>query len=255
MDEKVHKRVGDGDNEYDQLVQLITEANILWTYTLNQSGYNGDALKGTILNKKKVKIIMEENTEERRKVLMTATTHSDKFSKTGGIHLTSDDIFISSEMSLRGKEKAKLVAEKTRHQKKMAIEEKAKQILNAKRGNDSGKFNASELNTLLGWYNIPKLKDMSKEEKLEKWLEICKDQKQPPMYEKWTDEDENALKEASREDIDTGDTALGRLEAQRKKEFRLISKKFTQTEWAKMNDGREADSATPNEEDHMEGSV
>jgi hypothetical protein len=137
----------------------------------------------------------------------------------------------------------------------MAIEEKAKQILDAKRGNDSGKFNALELNTLLGWYNIPKLKDMSKEEKLEKWLEICKDGKQPPMYEKWTDEDENALQEASREDIDIGNTALGRLEAQRKKEFRLISKKFTQTEWAKMEDGRQVDSATPNEEDHMEGSV
>jgi hypothetical protein len=37
------------------------------------------------------------------------------------------------------------------------------------------------------------------------------------MYEKWTEENENALKEACWEDMAIGDTTVGRLEAQRKK--------------------------------------
>jgi hypothetical protein len=35
-------------------------------------------------------------------------------------------------------------------------------------------------------------------------------------------------------DLDVGDTALGRLAEQRKKEFRLAARKFTEEEWAEI---------------------
>ena len=111
-------------------------------------------------------------------------------------HLTTS---LSAQRWHSDKEKKRLSTEKNRRQKKMAIEEKVKQILDEKRGHESTTFTVAELNTLLGWYNIPKLNNMNKEEKLEKWKEICSDGKQPPKFDKWTDNDENALKEASKE--------------------------------------------------------
>ncbi len=35
-------------------------------------------------------------------------------------------------------------------------------------------------------------------------------------------------------DLDVGDTVLGRLAEQRKKEFRLAARKFTEEEWAEI---------------------
>ena len=72
---------------------------------------------------------MEELTQERRELLAKAITHGKKFSVTGGLHLTSDDIFISAEMSLREKEKIRLTTEKNRRQRMMTIEAKAKLVL------------------------------------------------------------------------------------------------------------------------------
>ena len=40
-----------------------------------------------------------------------------------------------------------------------------------------------------------------------------------PSYEKWTDEDEAALVALTATDFDLKETQLGRLEAQRKREF------------------------------------
>ena len=56
----------------------------------------------------------------------------------------------------------------------------------------------------------------------------------PPLFEQWTDADENELKEASRTDLDIGDTALGRLEKKRKKELVQAATKMTDAEWNEL---------------------
>ena len=88
----------------------------------------------------------------------------------------------------------------------------------------------TDLNVLLGWYKIAKIADLSKDEKMEKWKKLRQDNVQPPAYDKWTDEDERKLIEASKEDLGIGDTAVGRLEAKRKRDFIQTSSKFTPEE-------------------------
>jgi hypothetical protein len=52
--------------------------------------------------------------------LMNATTACKKFTIMGGNHLTSDEIFIAAEMSLRIKEKQRLVGMKKKFQQAAA---------------------------------------------------------------------------------------------------------------------------------------
>ena len=176
--------------------------------------------------------------------------------------MTDNDVIIDTKLKDRKKKVAKLERERKsmiefteRHEAALVVLNHLKHELCS----EVDKLCDNDMKTLFRWKGVPASKKGLALNKWEIYKIMVKDGKEgnndsnnPAL---WTDEDENALKEASREDIDIGDTALGRLEAQRKKEFRLISKKFMQTEWAKMNDGREADSATPNEEDLMEGSV
>ena len=49
---------------------------------------------------------------------------------------------------------------------------------------------------------------MSKSDKVEKWREIHQNGSQPPEYDKWTDEKEQALLNASRTGLVILDTAL-----------------------------------------------
>ena len=72
----------------------------------------------------------------------------------------------------------------------------------------------------------------------------------PPTIERWTDDVENALQQASRLDLDVGDTVLGRLAEQRKKEFRLAARKFTEEEWAEILAARFPESNKASESDN-----
>jgi hypothetical protein len=74
-----------------------------------------------------------------------------------------------------------------------------------------------DLKTLLSLHKVPNLDKMMKEDKIRRWGDICRRGKLPPTIERWTDNDENALQQASRLDLDVGDMALGRLAEQRKK--------------------------------------
>ena len=56
----------------------------------------------------------------------------------------------------------------------------------------------------------------------------------PPLFEQWTEADDSKLKEASRTDLEIGDTALGRLEKQRKKELVQAATKMTGEEWNEL---------------------
>jgi hypothetical protein len=72
---------------------------------------------------------------------------------TGGIHLTSDDIIIASEIQCRAKEVEKLEKKKKEHSRESTLEMKGRQILLAGKSVDSLKV--SELDTLLSWYQAP----------------------------------------------------------------------------------------------------
>ena len=77
---------------------------------------------------------------------------------------------------------------------------------------------------------------------------------QPRAVDKWTDDDENALKEASRTDLVIGDTALGQLQDKKRNEFLETARKFTPEEWAEIIAARSsADTATTLTSDANEG--
>jgi hypothetical protein len=91
---------------------------------------------------------------------------------------------------------------------------------------------------------------MIKEDKIRRWEDICRRGKLPPTIERWTDNNKNVLQQASRLDLDVGDTALGRLAEQRKKEFRLTAREFTEEEWAEILAARCPDSNEATESDN-----
>jgi hypothetical protein len=96
-----------------------------------------------------------------------------------------------------------------------------------------------QVTTLLTWHKVKKLDKMSKEEKFEAWEKIIqKRTPMPPKCDQWTDDNENTLIKAGRMDLDISDTALGRLQAQKKVEFLNPACKFTQEEWDTMTAAR-----------------
>jgi len=116
----------------------------------------------------------------------------------------------------------------------MAVEEKAQAIIEQKATSTNNNWTVGELNSVLSWHKVSKLDKMSKEDKLQKWDDICRRGLQPPAAKKWTEDDENALKEASRTDLVIGDTALGQLQDKKRKEVIDTARKFTQEEWAEL---------------------
>ena len=109
---------------------------------------------------------------------------------------------------------------------------------------------ATDLKTLLSLHRVTNLDKMIKEDKIRRWEDICRRGLHPPTIERWTDDDENALQQASRLDLEVGDTALGRLAEQRKKEFRLTARKFTEEEWAEILADRLSESNKATESDN-----
>ena len=196
----------------------------------------------------------EEHSLEHRLLLAKASTHGKKFSATGGLHLTSDDVLIGSEYAAREKEKESLLKHKSRRQRQIAVEDKAQAIIEKKAMSINNNWTVGELNSVLSWHKVTKLDKMSKDDKLQKWEDICRRGLQPQAVDKWTDDDENALKEASRTDLVIGDTALGRLQDKKRNEFLETARKFTPEEWAEIIAARSsADTATTLTSDANEG--
>jgi hypothetical protein len=130
-------------------------------------------LTGEILAIEGLKIVTEENSLERHLLLAKATTHGKKFSATGCLHLTSDDVLIGSEYAIREKEKERLTKEKVNRLWQLNVERKAKEILEKQASNINNNLTVGELNALLALHKVPKLNNMNKERKLQKWQEIC----------------------------------------------------------------------------------
>ena len=210
------------------------------THALTNGGYNGAALKRTIVEIPTLEKITEENSKERYDVLKKANTHGKLFSALGGFHLTGDDIFISAEMKTRENEKKRLTIEKNKRVRQMKVEEKAKMVLDTK-GNDCTSWTKADFDAVLAWYNPPKRTQLTNnEEKARVWNGILTSNKVPPVYDRWTDDDERALLEASKDEITVGDTALGRMQRRKQNEVRGSIMNMTDAEWEEVIAARES---------------
>jgi hypothetical protein len=242
---KVRRSLGDGSDNYQQLLTNIQDANNISTHALSSGGYNGNVLRRELVSIQAADPLTEEHSQERLQLLAKANTHGKLFSATGGMHLTSDDIFISAEMSTREKEMKRLSTEKNRRLKQMKVEEKAQRVLNTKGDAGTG-WNVEDVNAVLAWYNHPQRNKLtSKESKLKAWDELRAWGKSPPTYERWTDDDEMKLLEASKANITVDDTALGRAQMKRKHDFDSRIETMSKAEWEAAVAKRESiDSAT-----------
>jgi hypothetical protein len=237
-DKLVRKSIGDGDDEYQQLITLVQEGNNLATDCLTGWGYDASALRDTIIPIEKTKIITQEHTIERQTQLMKAATAGKRFTVMGGNHLTSDDIFIAAEMSMREKEKHRLEVSKKKFERAAAIEEKGKAVIETK-GTDCNGWLVHELDAVLAWHGVQKTSSMGKQQKIEEWRGIQSKNGKPATIERWTDKLEQQLITARKKDIAIGDTAVGRFEQKRMEEFKRSTPKFTDEQWAIMNAERE----------------
>ena len=75
---------------------------------------------------------------------------------------------------------------------------------------------------------------MKKEEKLSAWVAIVNHGIEPPSFEKSTDADDIKLLEAQSDVVEMAHTALGHLEALKKKELVLAALTMTQEEFDKL---------------------
>lgn len=230
---KVRKSLGDGNADYQRLLLNIQDANDVATHALTAGGYNGDALKRKIIEIPMTEQITEEHSKERYEILAKASTHGKLFSATGGTHLTSDDVFIGAEMSTREKEQKRLSAEKNRRLRQMKVEEKGKMVLETK-GTDCACWNKMEMDAVMAWYNPPRRTKMTTEEKMQAWRDIQARGTAPPTCERWSDEDERELLEASKTEIAVSDTALGRAKARKEKELELAALTMTDEKWEQI---------------------
>jgi hypothetical protein len=166
----------------------------------------------------------------------------------GGNHLTADDIFIATEMTLREKEKQRLEVLKKKCERLCSIEAQAKSVIETK-GVDATRWLKPELDAILGWYGVPKLSSMGKGEKVQKWEKIQRDNVQPNPIERWTDDLERQLVAAGSTDIAIGDTAVGRYEQKRQEDFKRAAPKFTDDQSAQMVAEREKNSTATTQDD------
>ena len=250
-DKRVRRSMGDGSEEEQLMYRLIQEANDVATFTLTMCGYDGTVLAQQIMPRKEITTqLTEEHSLERQLLLKNATTHGKKFTVLGGQPLTTDDLFIGAEYGMREKEKQRLMVTKTKRLRMMALERKAVEIMAKREAAPYSEWTATDLKTLLSLHKVTNLDKMIKEDKIRRWEDICRRGLHPPTIESWTDDDENALQQASRLDLEVGDTALGRLAEQRKKEFRLTARKFTEEEWAEILAARLPESNEATESDN-----
>ena len=108
------------------------------------------------------------------------------------------------------------------------------------KGVDCTSWNKTELDAVLAWYNPPRRTKMTQEEKKQAWINIQTKGIAPPTCERWSDDDERELLEASKTEIAVGDTALGRAQARKKNELRLSALTMTDDEWAEVVSARQS---------------
>jgi len=105
----------------------IQAANDRAIHALKQAGYAAEHLQATLQQKdaESDQPITQPNTLARQQALANARDHGGRFHVTGGMHVTSDNVFISMEMSVRNEERRKVEKERKIRQQLQATEEKA----------------------------------------------------------------------------------------------------------------------------------
>ncbi len=127
---KVLKSLGDGNESYQALLLGIQTSNSIATHTLTSAGYKGSALVATINEYPKTNQITEEHDKDRLDLMARASTSGKMFSVNMSGHLTCDDVFLlATEKTVREREKKRLTIEKTKRERMMKVEVKAKHVL------------------------------------------------------------------------------------------------------------------------------
>lgn len=110
------------------------------------------------------------------------------------------------------------------------------------KGRDCTKWTKTDFDAVLAWYNpLNRTKLTTNEEKTQAWRnDIITKGKNPPVYKRWTDDDERELLEASKEEITLGDTALGRVQKRKSNEVRRSILNMPDAEWAELVAARES---------------
>ena len=77
-----------------------------------------------------------------------ASTSGKMFSVNMSGHLTCDDVFLATEKTVREREKKRLTIEKTKRERMMKVEVKAKHVLETK-GIDGSRWNVADFDAVL----------------------------------------------------------------------------------------------------------
>ena len=240
-DPKVHKTLGDGDDE--EKYNAIQLGNDLAVWALKEGGYNADSMIGTLKRSKAPDPLTRPQSMERVRMLANATTHGNKHLITGGAHLMNNDMFLAAasrekEFTLKQmkQEKKSRILKYNTQQKALAI--LVKNSLEYQAECEYTCLNAEDLGTLIRFHGqIPK---GDKQQKLLMWKEICAaGTKPPPECFQWTDEEEAQLLKLETEEVCMADTLLYRQQETLKRELLIIGANMTVEEWSAFCEKRQ----------------
>ena len=125
---KVCRSIGNGTNDEQLLVHLIVEHNVIACNALLLESYNGNVMKMTLKPVKRITVLTVLHLQERITLLSQAKTHGNIFAETGGIILTSNDIFKGIVLKQHKAARKKLVLGKTVRERQEKIETHARII-------------------------------------------------------------------------------------------------------------------------------
>jgi hypothetical protein len=110
--QQVLRNISKDDVDDDaMLMWAIQAANDRAIHALKQAGYAAEYLQATLQERNEEesdRSITQPNTLARQQALANACGHGGCFHVTGGTHVTSDDVFMSMEMSVRNEERGKV---------------------------------------------------------------------------------------------------------------------------------------------------
>ncbi len=164
----------------------------------------------------------EPNTVAHQLTLVKAKGHGGCFHVTNGAHMTCDDLFIAVEMSAPRDERAEDEKKKKLALQCQDVEDKVLAIFQQERSVQSLKLNVKELDVLLAWHQAPKVSGAKKADKLVQWQNIVASKKAPPLFARWTNDDEERMNGLTTESISISiaDTDYGRHTALKERELK-----------------------------------
>jgi hypothetical protein len=140
----------DGDDDITKLQRSIQAANDRAVYALKQAGYDADYLKATLQQGRAAETdwpITQPNTLAGQQALANARGHDGRFHVMGGMHVTSDHLFISMEKNVRNEERAKVEKNRKKRLQLQATEEKTLALL--EQGKPVNLLSVADLDMLL----------------------------------------------------------------------------------------------------------